>query len=171
MSDSINAAVVGGQEQPMQDLDRDLQELNRLEDNLQPPDNFHKRYTSYHAALEPAQTKKMQQAHPAAIDAGGSPENPTPGGVGVQSSRRAFTVVNSGQGDQESFVYKEPEMEMQFGQRLNTPSPPKRKKSEKQKKVNNSSNGKMEGTSNSNQVGLFDRCLRWISCRKNIQRG
>ena len=108
----------------------------------------------------------MQQDHPGAIDAGGSPEHLTPG-VGVQSSRRAFTVVNRGQGDQESFVYKEPELEMQFGQSLNTPSPPKRKKSEKQKKGTNSSNGKMEGTSSSNQLGLLDKCLRWISCRKN----
>jgi hypothetical protein len=38
----------------MQHLDRDLQELNQLEDNLQPPDNFHKRYTSHYATLEPS---------------------------------------------------------------------------------------------------------------------
>jgi len=59
-------------------------------------------------------------------------------------------VVDRGLGDQESFVYKDPELEMQFGQSLNTLSPPKRKKSEKQKKGTNGSTGKMDGTSSSN---------------------
>ena len=76
-------------------------------------------------------------------------------------------MVDHGRGDEESFVFKEQELEMEFGQSLNTPSPPKRKKSEKQKKGTNGSSGKMDGMSSSNQVGLFDKFLRWISCRKN----
>jgi hypothetical protein len=43
----------------MQHLDKDLQELNQLEDNLPAPDNLHKRYPSHYATLEPSQLKKM----------------------------------------------------------------------------------------------------------------